>query len=194
MLLLINISLLHDGERDKHGCKSNPDWDDQRAGPSFPTRYPEAKQFTPMVGTCVTKKKKKSISWNRPWNMSAVAEGALAVLRLVVWAWKWCVVRCTPWVVWGGLHPDSRAVAARAHLSAPGKERRSDPLMTSGPCCQRAADCKWPPLNVTKGAICIQLPRWHCRGNAHGRTASGQMGPKPVCVTDGLNVYAPVYV
>lgn len=102
---------------------------------------------------------------------------------------------CRRWVGgggWGGLHPDSRAVAARAHLSAPGKGRRRDPLITSGACCQRAADCKWPLLNVTKGAICMQLPRWHQRGKTHGRTASGQMCPKPACVSDRINVYVPV--
>lgn len=94
----------------------------------------------------------------------------------------------------GGGHPDSRAVAARAHLSAPGKGRRRDPLMTSGPCCQRAADCKWPLLNVTEGAICIQLPGWQRRGRTHSRTASGQMCPKPACVSHGISVYVPMHM
>lgn len=67
-------------------------------GLGFLTRCPEAKQFSPMVGTCT---KKNPILWNGPWNMSAVAEGVLAVLELVVWAWESCVVRCTPWVPLG---------------------------------------------------------------------------------------------
>lgn len=93
------------------------------------------------------------------------------------------------------MHPDSRAVAARAQLSALWMGRRRHPPMTSGPCCQRAADCKWPLLNVTKGAICIQLPRWQREsGKSHGRTASRQMCPKPACVSDGINVYVPVHM
>lgn len=122
--------------------------------------------------------------------MSAVTEGALAgclSLRIV------CCLVGRGGGGRGVLDPDRRAVAARAHLSAPGKGIRRDPPVTSGLCCQRAADCKWPLLNITKGAICIQLPCWHRRGKTHARSASGQMCPKPTCVSDGINVNVPVH-
>lgn len=177
--------------------KNTNAWDDRGGWAEF--RYPETKQFTPTVATWKKEKKKKekvsknSISWNGPWNMSAVAEGALAALSLVVWASERCVVRCTPWVACvgggGGRNPDSKALAGMARLSAPGKGRKTDPLIASGLCCHRAADCKWPLLNVTKGAICIQLPRWHRGGKTHVWTAYGQMCPQPACVSDGINVY-----
>lgn len=53
--------------------------------------YPQARYFTPN-GTC-----KKSICWNGLWNMSAVAEGSLAVRELAVWLWGSCVVSRSPW-------------------------------------------------------------------------------------------------
>lgn len=74
--------------------------------------YPQARYFTPN-GTC-----KNSICWNGPWNMSALAEGSLAVLELAVWLWGSCVVSCTPWAERGRemllWQSDSRAVAAAA--------------------------------------------------------------------------------
>lgn len=61
---------------------------------------------------------KNSICWNGPWNMSAVAEGSLAVLELAVWLWGSCAVSCTPWAERGRevllWQSDSRAMAAAA--------------------------------------------------------------------------------
>lgn len=129
--------------------------------------YPQARYFTPN-GTC-----KNSICWNGPWNMSALAEGSLAVLELAVWLWGSCVVSCTPWAererdaamaVW------QQGCGSRSlyHFSESprggrrGAEReKKDSSITWSPCCWMSVwwrDCKSPLLqNVTKGAICIQL-------------------------------------
>ena len=133
--------------------------------------YPEARYFTPN-GTC-----KNSICWNGPWNMSALAEGSLAVLELAVWLWGSCVVSCTPWAERGerdaAMAVWQQGCGSRSlhHLSESprGKqggwrererERERDPIITWSPYCWMSVwwrDCKSPLLNVTKGAIRIQL-------------------------------------
>lgn len=130
--------------------------------------YPEARYFTPN-GTC-----KNSICWNGPWNMSALAEGSLAVHELAVWLRRSRAASGTPWAVRGERamllwQSDSRDVAAAActdSLRAQEREEEEaergetrDPIIRKSPCCWMSVwwrDCKLPlPLNVTKGAICI---------------------------------------
>lgn len=63
--------------------------------------WPDALKQSSLAQWWVSVKNKNPILWNGPWNMSAVAEGALAVPELVVWARESCVVRCTPWIPLG---------------------------------------------------------------------------------------------
>ena len=128
--------------------------------------YPQARYFTPN-GTC-----KNSICWNGSWNMSALAEGSLAVLELAAWVWGSCVVSCTLWAererdaamaVWQqgcgscSLHHFSKSPRGGRRGGRYEKKRcyhNMEPVLLS----VRWGDCKSPLLlNVTKGVICIQL-------------------------------------
>lgn len=161
-------------------------------GLSFPTRCPEAKQFSPMVGTCKKKSNllKRALEYvNSSWRRSGCARACCLSPRTA------CCQMYPMGCMWGGRGGCS--LTAGLWQPEPISQRprqEGDPIITPGLCCWMSVCCR---LQNRPFWMSLKVPyAYSCRAGTgetktHGRTASGQMCRNGI---HGINIYVPVHM